>query len=439
MLKKIIFSILFLSSVSLSAQEVYDLKRCLSTGLERNYEIRMARNEQRVTDNNATLGNAGALPTVDLAAGFNGSNSDTYYKVAADGSELENTGIATSNLNAGINLNWTIFDGFNIHTNYKRLKEMQQMGELQTSLAIENYTAEVAANYYNLVQQQIRLQNMRAALQLSRERMNIVEAHYSIGSKSRLDWQQAKVDFNADSSALMRQQELLNSSRIKLNQLMALENPETLVLVADSVIDFNFLFNKDEIWQKTLSTNTFIKLSEKEKTLSLLDLKSAQSENYPYVRLNTGYGYNYYNFNSGTYKTQNQFELRYGVTVGFNIFNGLNTRRKAQNARLQIENKELGFKQLELSLKSDFSNLWMAYQNNLQIINLETENLQTAHDYYDTSLDRFKLGDLSGVELREAQISLREAEERLVQAQYNIKLCEISLQQISGGIGEYLK
>ena len=74
----------------------------------------------------------------------------------------------------------------------------------------------------------------------------------------------------------------------------------------------------------------------------------------------------------------------------------------------------------------------MAYENNMQLTALERENLTNAVENYEIAIERYKLGDLSGIELREAQNSLLEAEERLVQAQYNTKLCEISLLQISG-------
>ena len=40
--------------------------------------------------------------------------------------------------------------------------------------------------------------------------------------------------------------------------------------------------------------------------------------------------------------------------------------------------------------------------------------------------------------MREAQKSLLDAEERILVAAYNTKVCEISLQQVSGGIMDYL-
>lgn len=89
---------------------------------------------------------------------------------------------------------------------------------------------------------------------------------------------------------------------------------------------------------------------------------------------------------------------------------------------------------MELALRADMSNSWMAYRNNLNLWTLEKENLVAAMENYSIAIDRYKLGDLSGIELREAQNSLIEAEERQSIAEYNTKLCEISLLQISGTI-----
>ena len=126
------------------------------------------------------------------------------------------------------------------------------------------------------------------------------------------------------------------------------------------------------------------------------------------------------------------------MTLGIRIFDGTNRNRQQNNARITIENRKLEYDQLLLNIKGDFSNLWMAYQNNMALLNLEADNVKTAEDNYENAIDRYKLGDLSGIELREAQNSLLEAEERLVQAQYNTKLCEISLLQVSGRISALL-
>ena len=132
------------------------------------------------------------------------------------------------------------------------------------------------------------------------------------------------------------------------------------------------------------------------------------------------------------------FGFNGGVTVGINIFDG-NRRREKQNANIAIRNTQLQRDELEQALRADLSNLWQSYQNNLKLVNLERQNLVTAKDNYTISMDRYLLGDLSGIEMREAQKSLLDAEERLLSAEYNTKLCEVSLLLISGNVLSYLQ
>ncbi len=420
------------------AQKVFDLRTCIELGLENNYDLRIVRNQQQISDNNYTIGNAGYLPDVDLNGGYSGTLLDKKVK-AADGAATSNNGVFDQTLNAGLNLSYTVFDGFNVQTNYKRLRELQQMGELNTRLTIENFIANLSAEYFNYVQQNIRLGNLESAVRLSRERLRIVEARYSIGSMSRLDLQQAKVDFNSDSSQLIKQHEVLFVSMTKLNQMMAIENVEQPLNITDSVINYNPSLDKTDIWQSMLALNPYILLSEREKNISILDLKAAQSENYPYLRLNAGYGYTKNMYEKATNDWQRNMGFNYGFTVGYNLFDGFNRKRKQKNARIEIQTRELELEQLRLSLETDLANAWMAYRNNIKLTNLEKENLGTAKDNYEIAIERYKLGDLSGIELREAQNSLLEAEQRLVDAQYSTKICEISLIQISGQILSYLE
>jgi outer membrane protein TolC len=428
-----------MSTASIQAHKVLSLKDIISTALENNYNIRISKNLQKISDNNVTPGNAGMLPTVDVNAVYSGAMNNTSQFPADGSATIINNGVNNTSLNAGVNLNWTIFNGFGMFVNYQRLKELQLAGELDTKLAIENLVVNIASEYFNFVQQNIRLQNLKSAVKLSRERLRIVEARYNIGSFSKLDLQQARVDFNADSSKLIRQYEVLFAARVKLNRLMAVNDIESEISVADTSILFDGLLSKKLLWEQTLGQNVFLQISENEKKLGILELKAAQSKNYPYVKLTAGYDYTQNRYEIASYRRQDYLGPNFGITLGYNIFDGFNRNREQRNARLQIKNKNLLYDELLLSLKGDFANIWMAYQNNIKLTALERENVNTAVENYEIAIERYMLGDLSGIQLREAQNSLLEAEERLVQAEYNTKLCEISLLQISGNLAEYLK
>ncbi|WP_046151177.1 TolC family protein [Parabacteroides sp. HGS0025] len=437
-MKRVAMIILAVSSyLGVQAQDVYSLRECIETGLERNYSIRIIRNEQQISDNNATPGNAGYLPTVDMSGGFSGSVNNNRNKLM-DGTTEKQNGVNSETGNIGLNVNWTVFDGFGIQAEYSRLKELQRMGELNTRMTIEDFVADLSTEYYNRIRQNIRLRNLRSSLDLSRERVRIAEERYHIGSGSRMDLQQAQVDFNSDSSKVLNQLEVVNTSRIRLNELMALENVEENIAVKDSVIYPNIFLDEVELWKSTIESNASLLIAQKNKTLSELDYKKVKSRNYPYVKLNAGYGYTANWYEVGTTDLQQRLGLNYGVTVGLSLFDGLNRRRERRNARIEIENKELRMQELELALRADMSNLWMAYQNNLDLWSLEKENLVVAQENYRIAIDRYKLGELSGIELREAQNSLLEAEERQSIAEYSTKLCEVSLLQLSGQILTYV-
>ncbi|MPL90764.1 hypothetical protein SDC9_36820 [bioreactor metagenome] len=438
-MKQVLFLLLILFNSLTYAENTINLKQLIEKGLEQNFRLRMVRNEQKITDNNATPGNAGYLPTVDLNTTLGGTEgNNSQFPQDENSPVIRQSGVSNQNLSAGVNLNWTVFDGFNIQAKYSGLKELQQIGELKTRMNIETFVSDLTAEYYNFIQQCIRLKNLQSAVKLSKERLRIVEARYTIGNLSRLDLQQARVDFNTDSSKLIRQHEVLFASKVRINQLVGEETVDKDIAVPDQKINFNALLNKETLWNNVLEKNIYLLTAAREKNLKVLDLQAARSTNYPYLRLNAGYGYTSNIYEYGTYKKQNNLGFNYGITLGFNLFDGFNRSRKQRNAQIEINNQELVIAELKLSLKSDFSNFWMAYLNNMELTNLEQENVSHASENYEIAIERYKLGDLSGIELREAQNSLLEAEERLVQAQYLTKLCEISLLEISGGIMEYV-
>ena len=437
----ILFLITILSApAALQAQPAatYTLKSCLETGLLNNYSLRITHNEEQISKNNATLANAGALPTIDLTGGYQATVNNTHSKVRDTGVMEKESNVLDQTIDLGIDLNWTLFDGFNISTTYQQLKLLRKQGETNTRIALEDFIASLAAEYYNFIQQKIRMKNLLYAVQLSRERLRIVEARYHIGDFSRLDYQQAKVDFNADSAQYMKQQELLHTSRINLNELMGNENVDQLIITPDSVIDVNASLDFDELWEATLSVNSSLLKADQNTLLAQMDYKKVTSRNYPYVRLNAGYGYTYNKYDISNYTRRNNFGFSGGITVGFNLFDG-NRKRERRNASIAVKNARLQRDELELSLRADLSNLWQAYRNNLEMLNLERQNLIAARDNHEIAMERYMLGDLSGIEMREAQKSLLDAEERILSAEYDTKLCEISLLQISGKVTKYLE
>lgn len=421
---------------STQAQQRLSLQDCIAIGLEKNFSIRIARNNESISANNLTRGHAGFLPSLDFRGQQSGSiNNIDQYLVAGGSNHLRQIHNTASHM--GVSLGWTLFDGFRVQATYDRLEALMEMGELNTRMAIENLAGRIAAEYFNYMQQQKLLANLQYAVTLSRERTRIDEERFLIGSGSKLQLLQAEVFLNADSSRLGRQYEVVRAARINLNELMASEELHEDLQLADTAIFLLPILNYERLKEDALQNNTALLIASRNITISEYDRQIIASRSYPYLAFSSGYGLTYNTYQSGPYNNQQTMGMNYGLTMGINLFDGLNQRRRIGNAIIEAENRRYAYEQLEKAILADLLTIYNAYINNLRLLELENQNLLVAYETVDIAIDRYKLGALSGIELREAQKSLLDAEERLLSIQYQAKLAEVSLMQIAGRISEY--
>jgi outer membrane protein TolC len=193
----------------------------------------------------------------------------------------------------------------------------------------------------------------------------------------------------------------------------------------------------EKLLEETLAKNTSLLIANKNRAISEYDYKLAVSRSYPYLNLSSGYNYNFNTFSSSSTKNQTTNGLNYGITMGLNIFDGLNQRRNIRNSSIELQNRELRYLELEQGVRADLIAIYSGYSNNLRLITLEEQNLETATENLAIAMERYKLGSLSGIDLREVQKSLLDAKESLLSIQYQAKVAEISLLLISGRIMDY--
>ena len=432
-------SLLFLITFTQAfTQKVYEIKECIQTGLEKNYSLLITRNSETISKNNHSIGNAGYLPTLDLSGRQSGTLNDTRTNLG------DTTGTFSDNVhntasNASISLGLTIFDGFSVTTTYKKLGELKKVGELNTQMAIENLVANIVSAYYNYIQQVNLLDNLEYAVTLSKERLRIDEDRYLLGSNSKLQVLQSKVYLNADSSRLSKQFEVVRATQIRLNELMAVDDLGGLFITKDTTIEVDHSLLFEKLLEETMTKNTTLLIASSNKTISEFDSKIVKSRSYPYLTASSGYNYNFNTYSSSSINNQQTNGLSYGLTLGLNLFDGFNQRRNIRNSSLEIQNKELRYRETEQGIKADLITIYSAYSSYLRLIELEQQNLRTATENLSIAMERYKLGNLSGIDLREVQKSLLDARESLLSVQYQTKLAEISLNLIAGRIMDYYK
>ena len=425
--------------LSMSAQaQIMTLKECLETGIRESYQIRLVNISEEKAANNDSWGYAGGLPTVSISGSYSGSIASNDATLASDGSTVSNRGVLDQTLNAQVRAEWTVFEGFSIQATRDRMQELHNQGTIQTRVTIEDYIATLTSEYYNLVKQTLHLKNLEYATALSKERLRITSERYDMGGNSRLDMQQAQVYFNSDSAKCLKQHEALGSANIRINRIMSNQDLRSVHVTADTAINLLTGLDYESLYEDMMKVNSSLLRAESNRSIARMDRKSVQSRNYPYLRLNASYGITQNYYGNSTYTDRLNWGPSFGATVGINLING-KQRTQERNALLDEMNADITVEQLELQLRANLDDFWQAYQNNLMLLELQEQNLKAAQETMEIAQERYLLGNLSGIEMREAQKSLLDAEESLLQVQYDTKVCEISLLQISGRIMQYLE
>lgn len=427
----LIVLLLTLVSIGVKAQEKLSLQEAITIAMQNNYDIKISKNNIDIAKNNANIGNAGMLPS--LAATYsNGGSIQNTRQTPATGPDRVITGARSTNNDLGADLNWTIFDGFTMFANYDRLKELQKQGELNSRLTILTTVADVITAYYDVVRQQKLVIAADSAIDISVFRAQIAKTKLQLGRGSKLDLLTAQVDYNTDTSNYLQQKNNLQVAKVRLNQVMARNVNLTFSVDPDINIDQALVYSQlAELAQKQNPNvqNAFIN-----QRVASLNLKSIKGARYPTVSLNSGYSRTNSTSPTGFNQKFAANGFTYGVTASLNIFNGFLQRQQERNAKIDIENSTLNLDKTKLDVNSQLLTAYQNYSTYLDLVKLEQRNVDIAKENLDITLAKYRLGSIAPLELREAQRNAIDAQNRFIEMQYQAKLAEITLKEISGNI-----
>lgn len=406
------------------------LREAIEIALRNNYNIKLSQNNATIAGNNVTLGNAGFLPLVtgDLS---NTYSRQTVKQTRSDGTE-NNLRANNSNINYGVNLNWTIFDGFNMFANYDQLKELNRLGGVRLQDTVQSTIAGVITTYYNLISQNGQIRALQGAIDISRTQLRYANDKFAVGRVSRLEVYNAQVNLNTDTAALISQVQQYRATKIQLNQLLVRDLQADFV-VADTIIVDNKLLLGDII-TRAQAQNPDIIASQINRRIADINLRQVKSTRYPIVGVSTGYTLSRNKTPAGFTLQQNAHGLNYGLTASINIFDGLNQWRRERNARLNIDNAELSLKQTRLNVEAQITNFYVAYLSGLDLIKLGQSNVELARKNLEISLEKYRIGNITPLEIREAQRNYLNAQSIFYNALYQSKMAEVTLKQITNSI-----
>jgi outer membrane protein len=431
-IKVYISLVIALLSIQVNAQRILTKKEALQTALENNYGIKIANNTIKIAENNSSIYNSGFLPLISTSAGANYNVSDQEIG-RQDGTITSVASAETETYNASINLNYTIFDGLGRKYNYRQLQETYNITAFQARETIENTYLQLFNVYFQIARLSENTKNLKETLAISKERLQRAQYQHDYGQSTKLELLNAEVDVNNDSINLINAEQQFITAKRDLNIILGVK--QDVDYDVETEVDFAILLSFEELLSKATTNNVVLKQQEKNIEISKYAIKANRGGYLPSVGLTSSYGWNKSINPSTSFLASSTFTgLNAGVNLSWNIFDGGNTKTRVANAKITLENQEILKQQQTETVENSLKNMWGEYHNKLYILKAQEQNVITAQNNFDRTQELHKLGQLSSIEFRQAQINLLNTQNAQNNAKYDAKLIELELLQLSGQI-----
>ena len=412
-----------------AAADVLTLEEALEQARTENLAVRSAENTLAITANNASIGNAGFLPQL-TASGNRNTSITTTEQQFIDQEPRRTPNAETTSQAARATLAWRAFEGLGRFATLQRLQAEQASQAERTRSVRADVLTEVTVAYLSIVREQQQLAVLDEAVAISEERLRLTELRNRLGAASDLAVRQARVDLNADRAARLRQESTVTAARTQLNRL--LNDPDRGSYRVETGIPIDTLLTLNELVPEAQVQNPQLRAARQGRRAATQERREIRAERLPTVDLEVQYEYSDQSSESGFVQFSESYGVSYGVAVSVDLFDGLNRRRRAQNAQIRERNAQLAVQELETQLITALQEEFASFDNRVALIALEEENLEAARANVDVALRQFELGVITPLELREVQETLVQAESRLVDTRFEARVLEAELRRLAG-------
>jgi len=430
---KILWILFCLPLISFGQQpSVISSADAIRIALENNLNIKIVKSNLDIAEIQNNWANAGKLPTIQANVG-NTEALSNLNQVLSNGTIIKRNGVTNNIVNASLNAIWRVYNGNRVTATKDRFDELEKIGTLQVEQQMQQITYEVLSTYYNIVRLNQQVKAFQSNILLSKERLNIAQARFDVGNAAKTDMLQSKIDLNEQLISLQEIQRQISSNKIALNTLMK-NSAEFIFEVVDSTIKIPTIDYKN-ILAKLDTQNISILLAERQLAVIAKDRIIIKAQKLPVVSLNSNTNYSRTVATGGLFLTNNTYGPNIGVSVSIPIFNTTAVKTQLKVNAIQFRQQELQKELIQTQLKQDILVAYQDYQNAIAVAEIEKKNIVIAEENNFISTERFKKLQSNLIELRQAQSSLIQAQDRYINALFKAKMAANAIQYVIGELG----
>lgn len=416
-------------ATSASSQTYMGIDDAIKIGLEKNFAVVIAKNQNQISQLQNNIGNAGMSPQLSVNGGAMFSNINSFQEFV-NGTTQERNNAQSSGYSAALHLDMKVYDGSKMFAIKSRLNQTENLTALQLRQQMENLIYEVMLAYYNIVRIDVMIRTEKQNLLIYQERKKIAKLKMEVGSDSKVDFLLSQSDENRAKSTIVQMELQMLDAKTKLNNLIGL-SPETEYTTEDTIM-VSYSPTIADLKKDLNTRNAMILIAKQQTLISEQYIKEARSNQLPYLNLGLDYRYLNNKSQAGFLAANNQNGLFAELTAGWLLFNGNKNRNLVREMNLQNLNQQIILKQTELEVDALVQLNYRRFLLSKQIAELELSNLLDSRELQVISMERYRVGKTNLLEIIEAQKNLEDAQYRYITALYSVKIAEAELLRANG-------
>ena len=424
----------------LGAQEKLTLKQCLNIGIENNLSLKVAKGEIVKGKHNISENRARLLPQINFGASLN-DNFNPPVSVT-DGTAYGKTYNVTKTLqynsSAALQLQMPLYSQTAL-TAVSIAKTLDQLNQLSYEKAREDLMLQICKTYYLIQNTTEQISIIGDNLRRFKELRDITQAFFDNGMALEVDLKRINVKIEAMNVQLANAQAMLTEQYNMLKYVIDYPAESNIVLEEKSVDDI------DDAKLDGLNTNLYeLQLLAKQQTLAEQQKKLAKDGYLPTLSLSGNLAFTAYTdkFKNWFHSGESNHWYRsdgIGISLRVPVFDGFEKRSKIRKAQADIDNAKLSYENALKNMQTQYANAINDLGNNRRNYFKQRDNYLLAEDIYGVTVDRYREGIVSMVEVLQDEMSMSDAQNNYLSAHYNYQISNLAVLKLTGQLGTLLE
>jgi outer membrane protein TolC len=426
--------VLFAAPLALQAQQdstVLNAQEAVRIALEKNLNIKIVQEDLTIAKINNTWGNAGRWPTI-TAFIQNTEALTNLDQQLSNGTNIKRNGVTNNILNGNLTAQWRIYNGQRVVASKRRFEELEKIGQINVEAQMQQISFDVLVTYYNIVRLNQQVKAFSGIIALAEERLKIAQTRFEVGSAAKTDMLQSAIDLNGQQNSLVDIKRQIQNNKAILNTLLLRPANQELT-VADSVFTIPVMSYEEEI-AKIDTQNLNLLRIQRERALLVEDRRIINSQRLPIFSVNSVTNFNRNKSSAGLFLVNSSYGPNIGVSLAVPIYNSNIFKTQLRVNEVQQKQQYMQQELLKTQVQRDLLIAFQEYQTAIRIAEMEQKNVKNAEENNFIATERFKKLQGNTIELRQAQLSLIEAQDRYINAVFRSKIAALSIDLLTGEV-----